>query len=337
LREFAAAEGVAASTASEDRDRWRRSVRRLAYRASHAVNRATRVTANALVAAAFLDRPERAVPLRDIEAEVPRLRDWAHALGAPLTDALGVPGTPESPAEAIRRVVERWTEAKLVALTGSAGRELMSVEDRHRIRLDYYRNGVQHFFLEPALVALGLLDRRGEGDLPARVNRLARLWKNEFVYADEADALPGVERGLAFLVEAGGVDRDVEGNVRTRDAALLRRFGRALLPCIESYRVLLLVLERMPGTRRRPDVVKACLAEAERLHLRGELACYEARNRFVFENALHGFRELGLLEIVEGDVRIPAAIRASDRLVEERNHLAHLAADVAHPPNGRRE
>jgi glycerol-3-phosphate O-acyltransferase len=326
LHAFAAEQGLGAGTVA-DRARWRFGVRRLAYRTAYAINAQTPATPTALVATALLGRGSRGTRMADLEADVARLRDWVAGLGAPLAASLESAGAPEPPREAVRRAVELFAGDRTVDVAGPAGDELLSVEDRRRPHLDYYRNGVLHWLVEPALVSLGLTLRRDRGGLAERVNRLARLWKYEFIYADEEEALPGVNRGRAFLEAIGAVEPGDGPEVGVRSEERLRSVARLLLAFVESYRVAFTVLERTAGRRRDEEVLRHCFAEAERMYLRGDLGCYEARNRVTFANALLAARDLGLLEFPTRDeVRVPDAVRSSERLLEERTHLARLAA-----------
>ena len=325
LHAFADALGLRAGSVS-DRPRWRQAMRRLAYRSAFAINLQTPATPASLVATALLGRDSRAARLADLEADFGRLRDWAAELGAPLAAAVGTPHADPPPREAIRRAIELFASDGTVAVAGPPGHELVTTDDRRRARLDYYRNGVLHVFLEPALVALGLSLERDRAGLAERVNRLARLWKYEFIYADEEDALPGVTRGLEFLERIGAVRRGDGPDVEVQSPATVRELARLLLAFVEAYHVVLAVLERTPGRRRDAEVLGRCLVEAERLYLRGELTVYEARNKVTFSNALLAARDLGLLEFPSPEeLRVPEAVQSSERLLEERQQLQRLA------------
>ncbi|MBI5490671.1 MAG: 1-acyl-sn-glycerol-3-phosphate acyltransferase [Deltaproteobacteria bacterium] len=328
LHDFAAAAGVGPATVA-DRPAWRNAVRHLAFRSSFAVNLETPATPTALVAAALLGGGSRSVGRADLERRVARLRDWAAELGSPLAAALSPPHQTEPPHEAVRRAVELFASDGTLDVTGPLGETLVTVEDRRRPHLDYYRNGVLHVFLEPALVALGILAGDDRAGLPGRVNRLARLWKYEFIYADEADALPGVARGLEFLVRIGAVANAPDGALRIAAPSILRELARMLFAFVEAYRVALGVLERTTDTRRHAEVVARCLAEAERQYLRGELAAYEARNAVTFANVFVAARDLGWLEFPSSDtLRVSSAARSSEVLLEERKRLERLAATL---------
>jgi glycerol-3-phosphate O-acyltransferase len=325
LHRFAAALDLDAAAAA-DRPRWRAAIRRLAFRAAFDINLQTPATPTALVAAALLAGNRRAVRFAELERDVCRLRDWAAELGSPLAAALEPPFADTPPREAVRRAVELFAADGTLTVSGPAGDELIAVEDRRRPHLDYYRNTVLHVFLEPALVSLGLLLEQDRSALAALVNRLARLWKHEFIYADEADALPGVARGLEFLERIGAV-RPGASRVEIASPALLRELAGALRAFVEGYRVAFGVLERTEGTRLEADVLGRCLAEAERQFLRGELAVYEGRNKVTFANALVAARDLGWLEFPSPkEIRVPDAVRSAERLLEKRKLLERLAA-----------
>jgi glycerol-3-phosphate O-acyltransferase len=328
LHAFAAEQGLRSADVA-DRPRWRTAVRRLAYRSAFAINLQTPATPPSLVASALLARGSRSTRLDDLLEDVVRLRDWAAELGAPLAAALQPPFAPEPPREAVRRALERFASDGTLSLGGPAGAELVTVEDRMRPHLDYYRNGLLHVLLEPSLVALGLLVVQECTALADCVNRLARLWKYEFIFADEADALPGVARGLEFLERIGAVRMGEGLRIEVLSPDLVRTFARLLLAFVESYRVTIGVLERVAGKHRDAEIVARCLAEAERQYLRGELAAYEARNKVTFANALIAARDLGWLEFPSPtEVRVPEAVHAAERLLEERKWLARLAAEL---------
>jgi glycerol-3-phosphate O-acyltransferase len=313
-----------------DRTRWRTEMRRLAFRAAFAINRQTPATPTFLVATALLASETRATRFVDLADDVARLRNAAADLGAPLTAALQPAHAPHPPWEAVRRAVELFASDGTVAVTGSGEHELVTVDDARRPRLDYYRNGVLHWFVEPALVSLALLEDDDRASLAERVGRLARLWKHEFIFAAEEDGLPGVARGLEFLERQGAVGAGTGPRVEIVFRSVLRRVGRLLLAFVEAYRVAYGVLERTAGRRRNAELVGRCLAEAERRFLRGELQVYEARNKVTFANALSAAHDAGLLEYPSPDeVEIPAAVRTSERLLEERRRLERLSAALA--------
>jgi glycerol-3-phosphate O-acyltransferase len=325
LHAFAAAQGLRPEHVT-DRTRWRAAIRRLAFRASFATNRQTPATPTALVAAALLAREGRATRFVELADDVARLRDAAADLGAPLTAALEPAHGSHPPWEAIRRAVELFAADGTVTVTGSGELELVTVDDARRPRLDYYRNSVLHWFVEPALVSLALLEADDRAGLADRVGRLARLWKHEFIFAAEEDGLPGIARGLEFLERHGAVAPGTGPHVEIVFRSVLRRAARLLLAFVEAYRVAFGVLERTTGRRRNAEVVGRCLAEAERRYLRGELQVYEARNKVTFANALAAAHDAGLLEFPSPDeVEIPAAVRSSERLLEERRRLERLS------------
>lgn len=329
LHAFAASQALRPEHVA-DRPRWRTAIRRLAFRAAFAINRQTPATPTFLVATALLARDSRAVRFVELADDVARLRDAAAELGAPLTAALAPANAPHPPWEAVRRAVELFASDGTVTLSGSGEHELVAVDDRHRPRLDYYRNGVLHWFVEPALVSLALLEDDDRASLAERVGRLARLWKHEFIFAADEDALPGVARGLQFLERNGAVAAGAGPRVEIVFRSVLRRLGRFLLAFVEAYRIAFGVLERTTGRRRTTDVVARCLAEAERSHLRGELRVYEARNKVTFANALVAARDAGLLEFPSPDeVQVPAAVLGSERLLEERRRLERLSRALA--------
>ncbi|NMC69945.1 MAG: hypothetical protein GYA57_07770 [Myxococcales bacterium] len=329
LHAFAASQALRPEHVA-DRPRWRAAIRRLAFRAAFAINRQTPATPTFLVATALLARENRSVRFAELADDVARLRDAAADLGAPLAGALAPAYAPHPPWEAVRRAVELFASDGTVTVTGSGERELVAVDDVHRPRLDYYRNGVLHWFVEPALVSLALLEDDDRASLADRVGRLARLWKHEFIYAADEDSLPGVARGLEFLERHGAVAAGPGPRFEITFRSVLRRVGRLLLAFVEAYRIAFGVLERTTGRRRNAEVVSRCLAEAERSYLRGELRVYEARNKVTFANALVAARDAGLLEFPSPDeVQVPATVHGSERLLEERRRLERLSRALA--------
>lgn len=335
LRAWAREHGLTAASAA-DRNLWRPAVMRLAYAAAHAINRRTLGTPTALVATALLGGA-RGMRTADLQAEVARLRDRLLLLGAPLAASLDPSPAGGGPLpEAVRRAVELFASDGTVQVSGPRDDELVVVDDRMRPRLDYYRNTVLPFFVEPALVALGLLRSRDRAGLPDRVNDLARMWKYEFIYAAAEDAPPGTWRGLAFLDRIGATAPGVGDDVRIASHAGLRSVARLLLAFLESYAVVLCVLERAPGRRRQSEIVARCLAEAERLFLRGVVSCYEARNRVTLANALRAFRDMGLVEFPSpDDVRVPDDVLRSERLIDRRLSIERLIAAMQQTPADR--
>jgi len=205
---------------------------------------------------------------------------------------------------AANEVVDRFAEGSEVVYRIGVQRELAAA---------YYRNSVIHFFVEPAIAELALIEAAEAGEHEDRVAafwrgamQLRDLLKFEFFFEDR-DAFRGtLRRELA--------ERDPsweETLARSADGAheLVKRSRpfnshRVLRPFLEAYRV---VADRLaqtpPGTVvDERGFLDACLGLGRQYHLQRRIHSGESVSKVLFESALKLADNRGLVHSAEPEI-----------------------------------
>ncbi len=295
---------AAAGDADEGDGVERTVVRRIAHRVAFEINRATPVTASALLAAALLSHGKRGTARADLLESVRGYHAALLRFGARFARTAGAAAPNE---EAMDQALAIFRDAKLVDVHAEAGEPIYRVPDEARLALDYYRNNLVHWFVPSAIVATALAAPPGgsisESALADRVQRLSRMFKYEFMFRADVDFRTLLDEALASLAAEGALRREA-GAVHP-DSAKLAPYAGLLRHFLEAYRVAARVLAE--GGTARANRVKRALAEGERMYLKGEIERREALSKPLFENAFAAFREMGS----DADQGAPEGVKAS--------------------------
>jgi glycerol-3-phosphate O-acyltransferase len=205
------------------------------------------------------------------------------------------------------------------------------VSTDQRLALDTSKNVIIHFFVERALVALGVLaapEPPPELDwVRERVRELSRLFKHEFRFRADlpfesifAETVQKMQDAFEIEVEGGRV-RPGTGHHGWSGEDWLACYAALLENLIEGYRVgarALRLLDKGPLTEK--ELVKRALALGNEMFLAGEIERREAVSKPILENAFESFTDQGLLVHREGYDLSPAAASAA-RLSEIEHTL----------------
>jgi glycerol-3-phosphate O-acyltransferase len=201
-------------------------------------------------------------------------------------------------------VVDRFAEGSEVVYRIGVERELAAA---------YYRNSIIHFFVDPAIAELALLEAAEAGEHEDRVAEFWRaamqlrdLLKFEFFFSDR-DAFRGeLRRELA--------NRDPnweETLARSTDGAqeLVKRSRpfsahRVLRPFLEAYRVVADRLAQTPPSTVIDErgFLDACIGMGRQYHLQRRIHSGESVSRVLFETALKIADNRGLVHSTDPDI-----------------------------------
>jgi len=306
-------------------------VRVLGHDLAYRISKVTTVTPVSLVATALLTQPRRGTHRRDLLAKVGFLQALAADRGArfsasirlhldaaqarlmaggdlPLEEApaaLAPAALPEScPAssargEALAAVIDEAVELFLRdrAVTRhdyGADEVIYTVSPDHRIRLDFYRNGLVPLIVPEVIVATAALAAaRGEDPIDG-ARRLSRILKFEFLYRVDSPFEELYEEAADALGSMRLIERE-KGRVVALDSAApaLGYLREMLRPYLEGYLAsarCMLAPGGPSGASR--SAVAQFLKTAERMYLQGDLSVREACSGVMLENArrsLSGF------------------------------------------------
>lgn len=296
-------------------------IRRLAHVLMHRIDDTVVATPHHLVAFALLTHGKRGMEREALLERVGFLVAYLSGRGARMSDLVteplrgyallpAAPGTegmvpsgddePRTRTEAIGWALQEPVDDVLRIFrkeewiqVGTFGSDwVITMTEEGRRALDYYKNGLLHWFVPEAMVAHGVLDLAAEGpvELPAlstRVQELSRVFRFEFMYGAE-DAYPArFEATVRRFLKERLVVLD-EGRLRVPPDAqeTLRFFAGMIEPFVEGYRVLARAARDPSFPAAEKDRVKTALREARKLYQLGDVSRPEAVSSVVLGNAL---------------------------------------------------
>jgi glycerol-3-phosphate O-acyltransferase len=198
------------------------------------------------------------------------------------------------------------------------------------MELDYHKNTIIHFVVEPATLATALRSFAGQAapvsELFRRAKELSRLLKHEFVFPPGRNFDATVEENLGLLLRWGLATRDGELVTATTHGArqlrllaeLMRPFGEGLWVAADALQLLL------AGPMEPKEWLRGALDRGRAAYLAGRVQRLEALLKPTLENALLLFRDRSVLVPAEGK-------GAKLQLTQEwtsRERLMTLAAEV---------
>jgi glycerol-3-phosphate O-acyltransferase len=304
---------------------------KVAFHILDEINRATPVSATALVTFALLDVGDRAVTL-----------DQTRAITAPLLDYLesrGVAGPVADlrDAAALKRTLTALVKAGAATCFDGGLEPVWSVAPGHHRVAAFYRNAALHHLVNRAILELALT-RAGEQPAAsdvvdtvwAEAMRLRDLLKYEFFFAPK----PAFREELAAELEALGWR---PGEVLTGELAadLIDRTPFRVAPgTLRSFVEAQLVVadrlaERSPHTALdRDELLTDCVGYGRQLVLQGRIHGGESVSRAVFEAAWELAANRDLVD-PGGDDVTQARIAWRAELTEVRDRLERIAAAYA--------
>lgn len=323
-------------------------VRRLAHILVHRINHCFLVTPHHLVAFALLTHPKRGIEYERLLERVGFLVSYLRIRGARLSDLLadplrdmgllaagearrGLAGPGEEAASGVQAVafalrgavddvLSVWHKDHVIRIRaygdggqgGDRAEELVvSVDNEHRIALDYYKNGIIHWFVPEALLAFAAL-RAGFGGearpveaLRDRVKSLSRVFKFEFIFGADESYETIFSTTLDEYVQDGILVRGEGGLSLGKDAReVLSFFAGIIAPFVEAYRVVGRVVVSGGARESDREVIRAAVRAGRKAYSVGDVQYSEAVSAVIYRNALRYLRS----EVREGGAAdLPAA------------------------------
>lgn len=275
-------------------DEKKRLVQNLGLRISAGINAAAPLAPIGLLSAALLSHDRRALS----ENEILDRAEFLH--GAAIDN--GAHADKESPRALVLQALESLCRDGTVKRHEAGGERFYSIPEERRMVLDYHKNSILHFLLEPAILAGALRSFRGQPapvpEVMRRAKDASRLLKYEFIYPPGKSFESTVEETFALLLRWGLVEKQSPEIVQTTGrgarmlallAELLRHFGEAVWVTADTLQLLLAT----PLTTK--DFVRAALDRGRAAYLAGRIMRVEALVKPTIENALTMFRDRGVV------------------------------------------
>lgn len=264
-----------------------RTDRDLAFHLIRSINKVTLVTPLALVATAILTKHRRGFNL-------PQLTSTAESLLRFITEH-NIPAAPplQDLAQTVRETITLLAGWKVVDSPegGDVDETFYYAAGEKKRELEYYKNGIIHYFIPHAYVAVSLLAGREElktkEGLLADYGFLKDLFKNEFVYEENPSLEEEVETAVNYFLGASYLRQKKDGYVLTMQglddlpiwAGLAKTFLEAYWVATRSF------IQRERDGGKKSDLLKNMTRLGHRLHDLGLMDNVEAISHINFKNA----------------------------------------------------
>lgn len=305
-------------------DARRRLVEHVAYRIAYGINRATVVTANALVVTALFGFRRRAVQM-GLLLEAVRL-SIAHIQRVAGEEARFSSGLLDEVSGKVSAALERLVEDGLVHRETAAEKTFYRIDDDAYLELDYFKNNILHHFVPDAILAtalrsFGVWSREGvvlRDPLAERAKLLSRVFKLEFIFRVDKPFRELFDETLERLVSIGFLSEDDEG-VKVPDTERARdglSFSVNLVAnFVDAYACALRHMEEACArSETRKALVLRLLEHCRADFLAGEITCPEAVSKVLVDNAVSLAQDLGALRLEGGKQPLWQATRELDEI-----------------------
>jgi len=291
-------------------------VQHLANRVVWGIADVITVTPVGLAATALLAHVRRGVSAAELAARVALLRDLASEENARLApDLVDAPTDPRQPGP-IGEALATLAADGLVQVREADGQLFYQVIDEKRPFLDFHRNAVLNRYVALSLVGLAVRAAgpgAGLDDVRARVRRLSRLFKLEFMYpvgATFETVFSEKMRSLArhqLAWEQGGALQLAAGRAERETLDFLADLTR---PYLEAYRLAAETARASGGLEGgaldRKALVKAALERGKAQFLAGRILLRESLSKATVENAMEWLANQGAFALDASGKRVVA-------------------------------
>jgi glycerol-3-phosphate O-acyltransferase len=303
--------------------RW--TLDKIAFEVFQRINQVTPVTAPALVTLALLGVHDHALTLQEVHELVEPLLDYASQRNLPTTalgDLHGVRG--------VEKVLDTLVQSDVVGRHDGGLAPVFYIEPGKHSVAAFYRNSAIHWFVNRAIVELGVMvaSRRGIG------NALDRGWDEAFAWRDLLKFEFFFSEKPVFQeeikAEASLLDPNMRDLIHDRRASLsvLKRAPfliahRVLPPFLEAYFIVAdrLAAHPLDAPVDEQKFLAQCTAVGRQYVLQKRLRNPECVSRELFTNALALAANRGLLQ--------PGAEGLADKRRRFAEETAAAAAGVA--------
>jgi len=318
--------------------RW--TLDKIAFEVFQRINRVTPVTATALVTLALLSVHDHALTLQEVHDVIEPLLDYASQRNLPTTALGDLHG-----ARGVEEVLDTLVRSGVVGRHDGGLAPVFYVEPGKHSIAAFYRNSAIHWFVNRAIVELGVMvaSREGAGDAIDRgwdqAFALRDLLKFEFFFSEKSVFQEEIR------AEARLLDPELREHVAARrvslsvlEQALFLIAHRVLPAFLEAY---FIVADRLAAHASDAPVdeqafLAQCIAVGRQYVLQKRLRNVECVSRELFTNALSLAANRGLLQSGTEDLadkrhrfaeETAAAIAAVAAIGELDYRLRHRAQD----------
>jgi len=273
------------------------AIERIALESCHRINRATPVTATAIVSMAILGE-DRALSLAQVQATVAPIADYLAERGWRVAGAFHL-----KERETLRRTLQELVASGvLVAYDGGTETVWRIAPDKHLVAA-FYRNTAIHVFVDRAIGELALLAaaESDSGDVvavaEAEALRLRELLKFDFFFAGRHAFGADIDAELRGVADPSHTRRKADtAELRARLATTRPHVAHLVLrPFIDAYQVVADRLADLDVPFSEAEFLDDCVAVGQQWALQGRIASDESVTLELFRTALRLADHRGLL------------------------------------------
>ncbi|RZS43429.1 glycerol-3-phosphate acyltransferase [Herbihabitans rhizosphaerae] len=296
-----------------------RAIERIGLDVSHRINRATPVTATAVVSLAML-AADRALSLSEVLTTVAPVADYLARRRWPVAGAANL-----NDRSTIRRALQELVASGVLTCYEGGTETVWGIaEDQHLIAA-FYRNTAIHVFVERAIGELALLAaaENGHTDLVAAVRaealRLREILKFDFFFSARDTFGEELDEELGRLASEDAAKVELAADdLRVRLARARPHVAHLVLrPFLDAYHVVADRLSNWDGDFDEQAFLDECLRVGKQWALQRRVASDESVSLELFKTALRLARHRDLVESTQ------------PQLAKRRKAFADEIADAA--------
>ncbi|HUT51930.1 MAG TPA: 1-acyl-sn-glycerol-3-phosphate acyltransferase [bacterium] len=291
-------------------------VEEMAGRIIQGINRQQVVTPFALMAAALLTSPAKAINRDDLLNALALYYQYLEFVKARFA------GTLDNFPKAMEDVISYYENRGLIEVE-AGGEDAMdelaepmyTLPEDHRLSLEMYKNMILHHFTPISFVTLSLLSADYGECLERKILEDYRFLKDlfafDFIYDERQTDNEKIERCLTFLqngrhLELNAVNGQRMAKVTPKGREEMVYFAALLTNFLEAYGI---VLNSMPALHKKPQTRKEFLQKlrgiGQRLYKQGQVLRPEALSMLLFENALKMAKGNGMINTEPTEGKYP--------------------------------
>lgn len=280
------------------------AIERIALEACHRINRATPVTATAIVSMAILGE-DRALSLAQVQATVAPIADYLSERGWRVAGAFDL-----KERETLRRTLQELVgSGVLVSYDGGTETVWRIAPDKHLVAA-FYRNTAIHVFVDRGIGELALLAaaESDSGDIravaEAEALRLRELLKFDFFFAGRHEFGADIDAELRAVADPSSSRRKADtAELRARLAATRPHVAHLVLrPFLDAYHIVADRLADLDVPFSEAEFLDDCIAVGQQWALQGRITSDESVTLELFKTALRLADHRGLLDAETPDL-----------------------------------
>ena len=293
------------------------------------INKNQVVTSFALMAAALLTSPAKAITRSELLNALALLFQYLISVDAKFAETLNDFN------KAVEDVIIFYKQRKLISIEedDETGDHMYSLPEDQRVSLEMYKNMILHHFLPMNYVTMSLLSASygdcEESKVFEDYNLFKDLFKVEFIDDSTQSDEEKIEHCINFLVNGRQIKiSDEDGHrhfkVTKKGREEMVYFAAMLTNFLESYGI---VLNTIPSLHKKPENQKEFLARLKKAGNRrfkqGTVLRKEALSQLLFKNAIKYAQDKEMIILVQGEAKYPL-LTANRDTDDQRNQLLSM-------------